>query len=307
VSIIISLSNHCYFFIELKQGADTIKLQIDKGYFMKLTLNRNVVRSTLGLVIILFFLSSCSEGSVKTSVPTPNATNIIVKATSDNLAIPDNRFANTYEVLMFGNSHTSGLDSLIETLIKSGKPFTNVKVINAGGGFLDNYQQDRIDLLENNPWTHVILQGQKYSQSGNAIYPTTAAQNWIDKAKKNNVTPILFPEHPQKGNTLEGTRVHKIHTGIAAIQSSCVAPVGLAWDKVIDINPQLVLHSNDGNHAALLGKLLSAYIFYEVITGVAADLLPFIEEIKIEESTQQLLKQLASETIQSNQPCIFES
>ncbi|KGJ89710.1 hypothetical protein [Colwellia psychrerythraea] len=269
------------------------------------------MRSTCSLIIILLTLSACSSDSVETSDPTPSQVDlidqpdIIEKIHSNNLAIPDNRFSNNYEVLIFGNSHTSKLSSLIETLISTGKPYAKIKIINAGGGFLDNITQKRTDLLENNPWTHVILQGQKYSQSGSIIYPTTAAQMWIDKAKRYKITPILFPEHPQEGNTTEGGRVHRIHTSIANIQRSCVAPVGLAWDKVITIEPQLVLHSSDGNHAAFLGKLLTAFVFYEVITGEAADLLPFIKEIEVEESTQQLLKQLASETIQSNQPCLF--
>jgi hypothetical protein len=71
--------------------------------------------------------------------------------------------------------------------------------------------------------------------------------------------------------------------------------------------PQLSLHNADGNHASLQGRLLSAYIFYEVITGEAADLLPFIESILVEESTQQYLRQFASEAIQANQPCMFDT
>ena len=71
--------------------------------------------------------------------------------------------------------------------------------------------------------------------------------------------------------------------------------------------PQLVLHTPDGNHAALTGQLLTAFVFYEVITGEAADLLPFIKDIDVNEATQQVLKQLASETIQAHQACLFEN
>jgi hypothetical protein len=264
------------------------------------------MRITYTLLIIILYLSACSGDSAKKSVPTLENGGIIKKIPADNLAIPDNRFSNTYDVLIFGNSHTNMLDSLVKTLISTGKPEAKINVVNAGGGYLDNISQGRKSLLENSSWTHIILQGQKYSQSGSSIYPTTAAQMWIDKAKQYGVTPILFPEHPQKGNTEEGRKVHLIHKGIATTQKSCVAPVGLTWDKVILIEPQLVLHSPDGNHATYLGRLLTAYVFYEVITGKAADLLPFIEGIKVEEATQHLLKQLVSETIQSYQPCIFD-
>lgn len=274
---------------------------------MTKTLEKQIMRSTCGILIILFFLSSCSESSVKTSAPTTNHTNATEQSPSNNLTIPDNRFSNTYEILIFGNSHTSGLNRLIETLISNSKPNAKINVFNAGGGFLDDNIQARVDLLENTSWTHVILQGQKYSQSGATIYSTTAAQTWIQKAKKNETTPILFPEHPQRGNITEGQQVQNIHTGIAKIQSSCVAPVGLTWDKVISLEPQLVLHSSDGNHANYLGKVLTAFVFYEVITGQSADLLPFIAEIEVEEVTQQFFKQIVSETIQSTQPCQFEA
>lgn len=73
------------------------------------------------------------------------------------------------------------------------------------------------------------------------------------------------------------------------------------------IPPSLALHLDDGNHASFLGKLLTAFVFYEVITGKSADLLPFIENIEVADKIQQLLRLLASETIQSNQACTFDT
>jgi len=265
------------------------------------------MRLTTRILFILFFLSVCSCESVEVNEPTPVKSHESTPNPTANLSIPDNRFSNSYQLLIFGNSHVSGLNHLIETLIQTGNPFATISVTNEGGGFLDNNQQIKIDLIKSKPWSHVILQGQKYSQSGTTIYSTVAAEILIDKAKTYKITPILFPEHPQRGNTEEGKRVHDIHMGIAEIQKSCVAPIGLTWDKVILTDPLLALHSSDGNHASLLGKLLTAYVFYEVITGESADSLPFIEEIAVAESTQQFLRQFASETIQAYQPCIFDS
>lgn len=270
------------------------------------------MRLTYSLFIILVTLSACSGDSAEKDQATKftpiNQGESSVTPTN-NLAIPDNRFANKYQVLIFGNSHVSGLDNLIEMIFQAGNPDASISIVNAGGGFLDekSSRQRRSDLLVSKSWTHIILQGQKYSQSGTTTYPTVSAQVWIDKAKSHNITPILFPEHPQKGDTKEGAKVHVIHKGIAALQKSCVAPVGLTWDKVIMTEPRLALHSSDGNHASLMGKLLTAFVFYETITGQAADLLPTISEVTVPESTQQLLKQLASETIQAHPPCKFDT
>jgi hypothetical protein len=72
----------------------------------------------------------------------------------------------------------------------------------------------------------------KYSQSGQVDYPTIAAQTWIKMAKSQNAMPILFPEHLQRGDAQEGQKVHDLHASMANTQSSCVAPVGLVWDRV---------------------------------------------------------------------------
>lgn len=267
------------------------------------------MRSIYSFLLMICFISACSGGNDKKEVTKPIEPPEKIVDPSPNIMIPDNRFANNYQVLLFGNSHVVGLSSLLKKLLIAGNPSATIKIQSAGGGFLDNQttQQRRVDLLENEPWTHVILQGQKHSQSGATTYPITAAITWIKKAKSYDITPILFPEHPQQGKTQEGRRVHQIHTEIAALQKSCVAPVGLTWDKVIMTVPQLILHTTDGNHASLTGQLLTAFVFYEVITGEAADLLPFIDDISVDEATQQIMRQLASETIQAHQACLFEA
>ncbi|GGI88269.1 hypothetical protein GCM10007978_27480 [Shewanella hanedai] len=264
------------------------------------------MRISILVTLLLSCLSACSQDNTSTNRTERPPTDLPKPDT--NLPIPDNRNSTNYQVLLFGNSHTTRQAGLIKTLISAGDPDLAVEVVNAGGGFLDdNLNSTRqVTKLEEGSWTHIILQGQKYSQSGSKIYPTSAAQNWIIKTKKKGATPILFPEHPQKGNAGEGMRVHLIHKRIARLQMSCVAPVGLTWDKVLNTSPPLTLHHSDGNHASLTGSLLTALVFYEVITGSSADLLPYIPKIDVDEDTQQLLGQMASETIQANQPCKYE-
>ena len=122
-------------------------------------------------------------------------------------------------------------------------------------------------------------------------------------AKSQNAIPILFPEHPQQGNSQEGQKVHDLHVSIANIQSSCVAPVGLVWDRVIKLRPNITLHQTDGNHASDTGTFLTALVFYETISGFSADLIPFINDIDIDRTTQALLGQITSEVIAENPPC----
>ncbi|MEZ9140408.1 MULTISPECIES: hypothetical protein [unclassified Shewanella] len=261
------------------------------------------------VIITTGLLSACGSDSVMSEpaqeTPPPKITET---NTASNLAIPDNRDVQHYQVLLFGNSHVSAQASLITKLILAGNSNVQVSAVNAAGGYLDNpvSQQRRLDILASKSWSHIILQAQKYSQSGTVSYPIIAARTWIATAKESAITPILFPEHPQKGRPDEGRQVHSLHQSIAAVQKACVAPVGLAWNKTLMTDPSFKLHSTDGNHASLMGNLLTALVFYEVITGQSADLLPYIADIAVEESTQQLLGQIASETIQANQACEFD-
>ncbi|WP_434928330.1 hypothetical protein [Shewanella sp. HL-SH2] len=261
------------------------------------------------IAIILFISLSACDGasSYIANVSDNNQQKGDLGSPNSNLPVPDNRFSNEYNILLFGNSHVSNQADLINKIIKAGNNKAQVTVVNAGGGFLDDKgsQLRRNDLLTTQRWTHLILQGQKYSQSGTVSYSTLETQIWIEKAKNESITPILFPEHPQLGRSKEGKQVHQLHSSIAAVQKSCVAPIGLAWDRVLMISPSLRLHSSDGNHASLMGNLFTALVFYEVITGNSADLLPYIADIDVDEPTQQLLGQIASETIQANTPCFF--
>lgn len=266
--------------------------------------------SALVIVTTLLLANGCSGSSESQKQSVQDKVSDEIVEINTGLAIPDNRAVNEYQLLFFGNSHVSFLPEIIKTLIETTMPNKTVVVERApGAGYLVDRINDQssIELLTENSWTHIILQAQKYSQSGGHQYPTDAAERWIAMAKEQNVTPILFPEHPQKGDTQEGQYVHNIHTEIASRQASCVSPVGLAWDRAISLNPSLDYYHPDGNHAALIGRLLTAYVLYEVITGQSADLIPDIEALDVDNEIQSFLRQVASEVVLSHTPCDFSN
>ncbi|MGI2002338.1 hypothetical protein [Shewanella frigidimarina] len=266
------------------------------------------ISTTVLIFIVLIANSGCNQDSPMVAV----VKNEVTQGGSDNqaileqnLPIPNNQNTDQYRIILYGNSHVSGLSGLITDLIKTGKPQSEAEVVVYGGGYLvDSYAKDTAqERLEEGNWTHAIFQAQKYSQSQSVSYPTIAAQKWLDKAKSLGVTPILFPEHAQKGNIAEGDYVLGIHKAIASSQDTCLAPVPLVWKRVLQISPGLPLHHNDGNHAAYLGRFLTSLVFYEVITGQSADLLPYIPSIEVTEEIQTLFGQLVSEVIAMKDPC----
>jgi len=228
-------------------------------------------------------------------------------ATSCTTASPSATGAD-YEILFIGNSHSSsnGLPELVAKLIETGLPGKTAYANDVPRwGFLAERLKDGLTqkTLQNNSWSHVILQGQKYSSSGRYYYPTDAAIEWIRRIKKKNSVPILFPEWARKGNHEEGQRIHKLHLQIAAVESVCVAPVGLAWELMRAVDPSLRMHAADGNHASLNGTLLTAFIFYEVITSQSAANLPYDPHIKVNADNQKKLREAASRTLEIHPAC----
>jgi len=250
------------------------------------------------LLLIIPLLFAC-KGSDSTGI---NNANTEIEVNSSEVV--------DYEILFIGNSHSSSNDlpGLVATLIETGIPDTSVKSTAAGGwGFLDERLNDgkTNKTLISRPWTHVILQAQKYSSSGLYYYSTDAAQEWIRRIHAKNAIPIMFPEWPRKGNTEEGPRVHNLHVSIASKEPACVAPIGLAWEESIARKPELNLHAADGNHNNLTGALLTAFVFYEVITGQSAAELPYRADINVSEVVQEHLREVANYTVMSYPPCEY--
>lgn len=265
------------------------------------------MRTLILLSLFSLLLISCG-GKQKSSAEPIEYYIPSISITDESVTLPDNRAENHYKILFYGNSHVIGIPQRLQVIINSALPDkTVITEVAPGSMYLDEHLNNpsSLALLGANNWNHVIFQAQKYSQSGTVEYPIDAAQTWVKRAKEHGAMAILYPEHPQAGNYLEGRRVHAIHQRIANNESACVAPIGLTWDRVIVLKPEIVLHRSDGNHASEIGMFLSALVFYQVITGEPADLVPYIDSLNIDEAQQSFLKQIASEVLATNPACEF--
>ena len=266
------------------------------------------------------YLAACDGGGDTLTTDTtdttdaPTETNSCATSIGSSLTysrsepLVDNSDASAYKVLLMGNSHAAGLKPTLERLLILGQPDKPVDMrLAPTWGFLDERVNDgeSEQMLECELWTHVILQGQKYSTTNSTVYPTTAAEYWIRGSKELGATPIMFPEHPRKDNTWEGQTLWELHTGIAARENTCVAPVGLVWDEVIFRDPDLVLHQPDGNHASAAGSLLTALVFYQIITGQSVESLPDLAAFDIDSATEQIMKDSVSSLLFIYPPCVF--
>ena len=266
------------------------------------------MKKYLFIFTLINVLSACegSSNSAKQITEPLESTEPPVYST-DNIAIPKNTDKTAYNILIIGNSHVSGIEQQLRAIFATAVSDKIVEIHTRGGQFLDTIVDDEniIELIENKEWTHIILQGQKYSQSQSVLYPIDSTVTWIKRAKAIGATPVLFPEHPQVGRPNEAEYIHGIHLNIAKEQASCVAPVGLAWNQALLISPDLNVYKPDGNHASELGTLLTSLVLYEVISGEPADLLPYIEHLPADATTLALFGQVSSQAIADNLPCNY--
>ena len=266
------------------------------------------------ILVGAIFLAGCGDSGRSVvdeppvSAPPPDPGGMGRYSTS--LPLTDNSDASAYNILVMGNSHAAELRPVLERLLMLGQPDKSINSrSSARSGFLSDRVGDGISeqTLESEAWTHVILQGQKYSTTGTTTYPTYAAEYWIRGSKEQGATPIMFPEHPRRDNSWEGRTLWELHSGIAARENTCVAPVGLVWDEVIFQAPSLVLHIDDGNHASGKGLLLNALVFYQIITGEPVESLPELSEFGVDINTEQIMKDAVSSLLFTYSPCSFET
>jgi hypothetical protein len=247
------------------------------------------------LTLILIFLLSACKGS---NVDTPN--------TSDSgTNSPDADYA----VLMFGNSHTAlhNLPAVLARLIELGTGKSATVVKGPGNDFLNDRSTtgSSFTSLSSRQWSHVVLQGQKYSQSHTVTYSTTKAEEWVRLVRDNDALPVMYPEHPQRGVTLEVEFLHELYSGIARRAGACVAPISHAWGMAVEDFPHNYLYSADGNHFNGRGAFFTAMILFSVITQSSAQALPFVEDVDVNADDQARMREYVDAVMASYPPCQY--
>jgi hypothetical protein len=204
-------------------------------------------------------------------------------------------------VLMFGNSHTSANDlpGMLAAMLRAGRPGKTVSVVNASGFlFLEERLNDTASmaLFNSRKWNVIVLQAQKYSSSGQFQYSIEEAVELVRRTRAMQALPVMFPEWPRRGID-ETARIFDLHVDIARRQPACVATIPQSWDLAALRLPSLVLHAEDGNHAAAPGSFLAALMLYATMTGNSPANLPALPGFGINDATQASLRAVANEQV----------
>ncbi|MBN8658574.1 MAG: hypothetical protein J0M11_22755 [Anaerolineae bacterium] len=181
-------------------------------------------------------------------------------------------------ILFVGNSYTftNDLPNTFANLARSsGHPVEVAMLAEGGVGFVEHLSSPQFSsTLTSSAWDYVVLQEQSQIPSIKAsrtqsMYP--AARELVRQIRSISAEPIFFETWAHRGGfpenglfTYEGMQ-YEINQGYARIASELnvrLAPVGLAWFRALQANPDLQLWLEDGSHPAEQGTYLAACVFY---------------------------------------------
>ena len=157
-----------------------------------------------------------------------------------------------------------------------------------GGWRLENHAEQNsssLQLLNQQKWDYVVIQAQSQepsfppSQVEQETYPY--AQSLVESILANDSCsePMFFMTWGRKnGDALNGvgypaiatyqgmqSRLRNSYLEMGFDNNSSVSPVGMAWKKSIEQNPEFELFSGDESHPNLAGSYLTACVFYSSI------------------------------------------
>lgn len=225
--------------------------------------------------------------------------------------------AEPIRVLFIGNSYTfsndmpkifakmaesAGQEVIVASQAKSGYSLADHSVDQSIQVIIASQQWDYIVLQERSdiPVSQEVREGEMYPQ----------IRQFNELARKNGAQIILFMPwayqdgFPERGfpdySSMQG-EVALGYSHIAGELELPIAPVGIAWQNALQVDPTLELWGADRRHPSLLGSYLAASVFYAIILEESPAKLT-ISVARVTGEDASLLREVSAETVFTNPP-----
>ncbi len=216
------------------------------------------------------------------------------------------------KILFIGNSHTylNYMPQLLSALVDAADRGVALYVDQCTGEGADlewhwNNPTSR-DAIAGNRWDYVVLQDRS---AGPLEQPESFARHaglLEAEIRKQGAETIFYMTWANRLRPETQTGLTAAYAAVARELGAALAPVGLAWEAVHRIEPDLDLHHPDNRHANPSGSYLTACVFYSVLLNASPEGLPatfYFEGKKRgapEKDKALLLQRVAWETVSSN-------
>jgi len=203
------------------------------------------------LVAGLLFISSCSV------------------AQSQSTAIDEGQ-----KVLFVGNSYTYfwNLPHVVQGFAEEmDMPITTYQST-AGGANLGQHWRgakglESKSIIENGDYDIVVIQDHSMRSIQAPDSLMYYGELFGDLIKSTGAQPYVYMTWSRKWDPYMIETIQAEYTRLAERINARIVPVGLAWQRALEMRPDLPLYDDDGSHQSSLGTYLNACVFYGVITG----------------------------------------
>lgn len=212
-------------------------------------------------------------------------------------------------VLFIGNSHTyyNYMPQMLSMLVNSenrGFELTIDQCTGEGTGLDWHWKNAPTrNVIRQKPWDYVVLQ----DRSGG---PLEEPESFIKHAglldaeiQKQGAKTLLFLTWANRSRPDTQAALADVYKLTADRLHAGLAPVGLAWEAIHRMNPEIELYHQDGRHANSIGSYLSACVFYSVMLKTSPEGLPGRFNYKgkvwvnLDRDRTSLLQKVAWETV----------
>ncbi len=183
-------------------------------------------------------------------------------------------------VLFIGNSytHSNNLPEMVSTL-SGGR--IDARMVARGGATLQQLWDlgEAPATIREGKWDWVVIQehsllggmridGVEYVNEPDFFYDNVRL--FDAEIRKAKARTLLYMTWARRVSPQQQTHLTHAYLTIAQELNLAVAPVGVAWQKVREADPSILLHAADGTHPSPVGTYLSACVFVNAILGAKA-------------------------------------
>lgn len=210
----------------------------------------------------------------RTSVPLLVAVGLLQAAADIGLADSPTRkadqpFAKKMRILFIGNSFTYGNDlpGLLTAMMATRGIDLETKKITPGGCTLKKHWEDgkAVKAINEGGWDYVVIQEQSQMPLFHPPVTLKYAALLSSAAAEVGAEPVFFMTWAYKGKPEMQAGLARTYMKAGADANSLVAPVGLAWQRVLKDDPNAPLFAKDRKHPSPQGSYLTACVFYGTI------------------------------------------
>ncbi len=180
-------------------------------------------------------------------------------------------------LLFIGNSYTHYNNSVhghVRSLAHAADPETRkgvFKSMTISGSNLSEHAAGLPAMLKSQKWDVVVLQGQSTEPLPSNVRRSERFRNalrqydkWI---RESGAKTALYMTWAYRGRMDMTAQLAEAYVAAGNEVGALVVPVGLAFERALKAQPDLVLHHTDNMHPSMAGTYLAACVFYAALYG----------------------------------------